>query len=403
MIRSSPVTCHLVPAVAAGLAVLTLAAPPAAAQAQGKRLPTELWEQYPLDPTPAEEEPDPTPAEEEPAEESPPPATNREEPAAPQGGGAGPIEAQEEGTPWLLLVAVTLAVLGVAVGFVLARRQGITDRPLALDAVAVRAAAGRGVRSVVSFAAIPFRAVSAATRWRPSGDVVERLHSEAGWLAPFAERPAARTAPSTRRRPTRAKPESPGRAKRPPPPPTRPPSSERKKVVQPGASPPNKGLPGLSAPKKEKLGTRGLPPGKRIPREESLPLPSVIGDAPAGEAPATPSARQPAALSPATQLGWEECQIEYWRTRSISGSLSDFYALAVRPDGETYIAAVSEPFKWGSGSPPDQTVEKVEAHAGIVALLLQAGWEPTGVGTAWYQQRFRRQLTARPERGQVRA
>ena len=370
MTRSSPAPRHLVPAVAAVLAVLTLAASPAA-QAQQEWLPI---------------------------------------PTAAAQGGPRPVETEpaEEGTPWPLLVAVTLAfsgALGIAVGFVLAHREGITDRPPALGAFALRAAAGRGVRSVASFAAIPFRAVAAAARWRPSGDVVERLHSEAGSLAPFTERPAERTAPSTPRRHTRATSESQGRATGPPPAPTRPPPSERKKVVQRGAPPPNKELPGLSAPKKEKLGTPGLPPGKRIPREESrpLPLPAVVSGAPASEAPATPSAPQSPALSAATRLGWEECQIEFWRTRSISGSLSDFYALAVRPDGETYIAAVSEPFKWGSGSPPDQTGEKVEAHAGIVELLLQAGWEPTGLGTAWYQQRFRRRLAARPERAQVRA
>ncbi|HYY75737.1 MAG TPA: hypothetical protein VE644_05395, partial [Gaiellaceae bacterium] len=214
MTRSSPAPRHLVPAVAAVLAVLTLAASPAA-QAQQEWLPI---------------------------------------PTAAAQGGPRPVETEpaEEGTPWPLLVAVTLAfsgALGIAVGFVLAHREGITDRPPALGAFALRAAAGRGVRSVASFAAIPFHAVAAAARWRPSGDVVERLHSEAGSLAPFTERPAERTAPSTPRRHTRATSESQGRATGPPPAPTRPPPSERKKVVQRGAPPPNKELPGLSAPK----------------------------------------------------------------------------------------------------------------------------------------------------------
>jgi hypothetical protein len=249
MIRSRLIARHLCPAVAAGLAALALGAPPVTAQAQRDGIPTELWEEYPLDPAPGEDEP---------AEEGPPPATTVEEPTAPRSG-AEPASPQleEPGTPWLLLIAVTLAfsaVLGLAVGIVLARRGGIrillarrggiTVRPrLAARAAVVRAAGGRRVRSLAS---LPVGAVAAAARWRPSRDVVERLHSEAGSLAPLAE-------PRSR-----ARPEPPPRKKQP-----REASRQAKPLRPAGAPPEKEALPGVSPPPhKRKRVTSGLPPGK---------------------------------------------------------------------------------------------------------------------------------------------
>ncbi|MGH3093148.1 MAG: hypothetical protein ACRDOG_12600 [Gaiellaceae bacterium] len=381
MIRSRPVTRHLVPAVAAGLAVLALVASPAAAQAQQERLPTELWEEYPLNPTPGQEER---------TEERPPPATTVEEPAAPRGGArpASP-ELTEGGTPWLLLVAVTLAfsgVLGTAVGIVLARRGGVTVRPrLAAGAAAARAAGGRGARSLASLAALPLGVVAVATRWRPSRDVVERLHSEVGSLAPLAEpRSRAQPQPSPRKKWPREE-------------------SRKAKPFRPAGAPPEKEeLSGVSPPPhKRKHVTSGLPPGKAVnvaaeqaagraaparaksqPKPEPMPQPAP----PAHGQPARPAEeRRP--LRVAAPVGdWEECEIDWWR-----GYVnSDFYALAGRPGGERYVAARSPTFRWWRREPPPEESSAAEAHARLVARLVADGWESVGSGLAWYKTRLRR-------------
>ncbi|MGH3005724.1 MAG: hypothetical protein ACRDOS_07475 [Gaiellaceae bacterium] len=378
MIRSRPITRHLFPAVAAGLTALALVAPPVAAQAQQDRLPTELWEQYPLDPAPGEEEP---------AQEGPPPATTVEEPTAPRGG-AGPASPQlaEPGTPWLLLIAVTLAfsgVLGLAVGIVLARRGGVTVR-LTAGAAAARAAGRRGVRSLTS---LPVGAVAAAARWRPSRDVVERLHSEAGSLAPLAEpRTRARPEPSPRKKQPRE-------------------VSRKAKPFRPAGAPPEKEeLPGGSRPlHKRRRVTSGLLPGKAanvaveqsaVPaapdRAEPQPEPEPA------QQPVPPSHRQPAAhraeersplrvAAPAAG-GWEECEIDWWR----GYVKSDFYALAARPGGERYVAARSPSFRSWRSEPPLEEGAGAEAHARLVARLVADGWEPVGSGLAWYKTRLRR-------------
>jgi hypothetical protein len=379
MRRSRPLTRRLVPVVAA-LVALALGAPPVTAQAQRDRLPTELWEQYPLDPAPGEEEP---------AEEGPPPATTVEEPTAPRGGAdATSPQLEEPGTPWLLLVAITLAfsgVLGLAVGIVLARRGGVTVRPtLVAHAAVARAAGGRSVRSLVS---LPVGAAAAATRWRPSRDVVERLHSEAGSLAPLAERRSrARPEPSPRKKQPRE-------------------ASRKAKPFRPAGAPPEKeALPGISPPPhKRKRVTSGLPPGKaaNVATEQSA-VPAAPDRAepqlepePAPQ-PVPPSHRQPAAhraeersplrvAAPAAG-GWEECEIDLCR----GYVKSDFYALAARPGGERYVAARSPAFRWWRSEPPLEEGPGAEAHARLVARLVADGWEPVGSGLVWYKTRLRR-------------
>jgi hypothetical protein len=277
MIRSSPVTRYL-PVVAGGLVALALVAPPMAASAQQERLPKELWEQYPLDPTPSEEEPSeesPLPATtrpEEPSEERPPPATTLEEPADRQGGsGAAAVEPgpePQEGTPWLLLLlGATLGfsgVLGIAVGIVLASRRGVTiRRRRAVSTAPTRAARARRFRSVASLAARPVRAVAVATRWRPSRNVVERLHSEAGSLAPLAE-PRLRAGHEAS--PRKERPREPSR---------------KAKPLRPAGAPPQKEeLPGISPPAhKRKRVTSGLPLGKDVntAAEEAAGRPAAGG------------------------------------------------------------------------------------------------------------------------------
>lgn len=348
MVCSRRFARQLVPAVAAGLVVLALGAAPVAAQ----------------------------------AEQEAPPATTVEGPAAPRGG-AGPAgpELAEPGTPWGLLIAVTLAfsgVVGIAVGFVLARRGGVTVRPgPAADAADARAAGGTDVHALAS---PPVGAVAAATRWRPSPDVVERLRAEARSLARLAEPHSP------------VRPEDSPRKKQPQE------ESSKAKPFRPAGAPPEKEeLPGVSPPPhKRKRVTSGLPPGKTV----NVAAEPATGHAPSGRAepmpePAPPPHRKPAGpveeappLHVPAPLGgdWEECEIDWWR----GYVKSDFYALAVGPGGESYVAARSPTFRWLRREPPPEESRGAEPHARLVAHLVAEGWEPVGSRFAWYKTRLRR-------------
>jgi hypothetical protein len=85
-------------------------------------------------------------------------------------------------------------------------------------------------------------------------------------------------------------------------------------------------------------------------------------------------------------VGWERCQVEWWR-----GYVTcDFYALAVRPDGEPYVAARSPRFRWVRSEPPPQRGRAAEAHARLLEQLADDGWEATQTRGAWYGTRLRR-------------
>ena len=80
------------------------------------------------------------------------------------------------------------------------------------------------------------------------------------------------------------------------------------------------------------------------------------------------------------------CQIGWWR----GYVKSEFYAEAVRPEGDRYEAGTSPRFRWWRSDPPEQTKSIVAAHEALVQKLLRAGWEPDGQGFEWYELRFRR-------------
>ena len=389
MRRSRLLTRRLVPAVAA-LIVLALTVP-AAAQAQQDWLPTELWEEYPLDSASGEEQP---------TEEAPPPATTLETPAAAQGEErilpSG--ESDNGGVPWLLALAITLGVsgaLGILLGIVLARRQRFAPRRADVSArrrlvpgPATAVSVGRrGVRSLVSLAVVPAGAVSEATRWRHGRDVVGRFRSEAGSLAPLAEpRSRSRPEPSAQTKRSRE-------------------AARKRKPVRPAGAPPEKEeLPGVSPPPhKRKRVTSGLPPGKAanvateqsaVPAAPDRAEPQLEPESAPQAVP--PSHRQPAA-HPAEERsplrvtapeagGWEECEIDWWR----GYFKADFYALALRPGGERYVAARSPTFPWWRSEPPLEEGLGAEAHARLVARLVADGWEPVAGGLAWYKTRLRR-------------
>ncbi|HEX2044900.1 MAG TPA: hypothetical protein VHF23_04650, partial [Gaiellaceae bacterium] len=124
MRRPRTAIARLVSAVLAGLAALALAGPPAAAQAPAERLPTELWDEYPLDPTQGAEEPA-----EEPAEPGATTPTVEEAPASPAGAQSEAAAPDEGATPWATLLALTLGIsgaVGLLLGVVLARRRGVS-------------------------------------------------------------------------------------------------------------------------------------------------------------------------------------------------------------------------------------------------------------------------------------
>ena len=85
---------------------------------------------------------------------------------------------------------------------------------------------------------------------------------------------------------------------------------------------------------------------------------------------------------------WEECAIRLWH----GYVFSDFYALAVRPDGEAYVLGRSRPFRRRSSQPPAPEGKAAAVYAELVAHLRAEGWEPAGRGDAWYEARLRRRL-----------
>lgn len=170
------------------------------------------------------------------------------------------------------------------------------------------------------------------------------------------------------------------------------PTSSKKPVARSDAPPPKKDVPGRSPPpSKRRQVASGLPPGKSVqPR---------LGGAPPTRPPAWPKPSQPARPSdtPAppqlrqartTEHRWEECAIRLWH-----GYISsDFYALAVRPDGEAYVLGRSRTFRQRSNQPPAPEGKAAAVHAELVAHLRADGWEPAGRGDAWYEARLRRRL-----------
>ncbi|MGH2995899.1 MAG: hypothetical protein ACRDM9_06255 [Gaiellaceae bacterium] len=128
-----------------------------------------------------------------------------------------------------------------------------------------------------------------------------------------------------------------------------------------------------------------LPTGRALGRETRATRAEAAGQAQRPVQPAAPQALLlPAEETPSTR--WERCQVEWWR----GYVTSDFYALAVGPDGEPYVAGRSERFRWWGSEPPPQRGGAAEAHARLLEQLAEEGWEATQTRGAWYGTRLRR-------------
>jgi hypothetical protein len=381
----------------AAIVVALLSSPPAPAQSQ-ERAPTELWQEFPLDPRSEQKRADP----------QEPPALTRAQPVRrvevrETGGDAAQNAADDDHSSWLVLLSLALIAAGVV---------------------------GVAIRTLQIWSA--FRA-----KRRPMPSLVEQVRSETGSLVPHAPpRRPARGRRGSGARPTQRPPHSVAHApeekpverglderrldaeerpldtagKEEPEEPVEAASQEepvkaarqeepapraggRKPMVRAGAPPPKKHVPGLSPPPgKERKVASGLPPGKRL-RPEPPPQVPAPGPAPgASPLPRTNPAWQPRGLQPAAPRrarAWEECEIDLWH----GYTTSDFYALAMRPDGEIYVAARSPSFRWLRGEPPPEAGGAAKAHAALRERLAAEGWEPTTRGPVWYMTRFHRRPT----------
>jgi hypothetical protein len=354
-------TWRTITALAGVFAVLGVAAP-ASAQPE-PRVPTELWKEYPLNPTIGEERQEPTTGEAPTATDVlTATVTSTPEPAANRQAARAPVE-EEDGSIVLPLVVGLVGVgLFVIGGLMLLARR----RTGSLD-------------------------LQGAPRPLPSAppqqSLRKRLSSESGLLVPFAEQaPPKATKASTRKKPPPRK-DLPGLA---PPP-------EKKRRVRSGL-PPGKAIPPnpeRPKPQSRRVGSRASKPEPKprpAPKQEAEPASESVPEPrpePVAEPPSVPPPPpQPLRAATSERGRAEECVVEWWR----GYVKSDFYAVSTGPDGRTYVAARSRSFSWHKDEPPPQTGGAAEAHADLLASLAAAGWEATGGGAPWYRAQLRRPL-----------
>jgi hypothetical protein len=367
------------------VAALLAVAPAGAQAAQDEQAPpTELWEEFPLDPARGHES--------EEVVDAPLPIrtetfTRAEIRNVREGPVAQSTPEQADGSQWILLLVLALfavGVLGLAARVFQAwnARRGERRLPPTL-LQELRSETG----SMVPHAARARRATPKTqpprhrtrTRPRPSPESAPPAAKSAPAL------PAADSAPAPSD--TKHEPVAPAAEPKP-----AQPTRSKKPVARSDAPPPKKGVPGRSPPPGKKWQVAsGLPPGKSVQHRS--------GGAPPTRPPAWPKPSQPARLSdtPAPprlrrartmEHRWEECAIRLWH----GYVTSDFYAFAVRPDGEAYVLGRSRPFRRRSNQPPAPEGKAAAVHAELVAHLRAEGWEPAGRGEAWYEARLRRRL-----------
>lgn len=376
-------TLHL---LLAAIVIVLLSPGPTPAQGQ-ERAPTELWKEFPLDPRSVRTNADP---QESPASTGAQPV--RRVQVRETGAEAAQNTAEDDRSSWLVLLSLGLiaaGVLGVAIRALqilsaFRDRRRPTRSPLRefrseTGSLVPHAPPRRPARGRHESGAGPARRRRPSVEPAPEEKPVERAPDERPVVAAGEERLADTAVEEEPAQP--ASPEEPAA-----------PAAGKKAVVRGDAPPPKKHIPGLSPPPgKEREVASGLPPGKR-PRPEPSPRAAAPGPAPDASRPPRPSpARRPRVLHPPAPptKGWEKCEIELWH----GYTTSDFYALAVRPDGETYVAARSPSFRWLRGEPPPETGGAAEAHAALRERLAAEGWEPTDRGSHWYMTRFRRRPT----------
>jgi hypothetical protein len=334
--------------VAVALAALGGLVCSATAVAQQPRNPTELWEEYPLDPT---------------QERSRPGASHQRDPSdhGPAGGNDGDVAAtDEEQFPLLAIVlAVGLVLLGATLGVgVLARNrrsrrapEGPLHRPAPTPHVLGHERLPNVDGEVVGAEPAPIsqftRPVTHTTRSKnkPSPPAKPPDRAKLTRIAkPLQEgKPAKPTKPVVAAKPAGAvSPPKPARPAKPKP------ATPRTPVAQDDV----RGRGRISSPSTERT---------RV-NERS---PSTVADAPV------------------------ERKLSCSIFGSRNGQIADFYALASGPSERKWIVARSPWFEWVAGDIP---AEAYQAHAILVAELLQSGWRPAGFEGAWYRRRFERTL-----------
>jgi hypothetical protein len=350
-----------------------------AATAQQSETPTDLWQEYPLDPEPGS--PEPT--------QNAPQAPSSRSGGGPAGGGGGDPAAVPEEEPFPLvqvLVALGLLLLGVLLVLnVLAHRAGIPERlHEQIGAIREGPPASRRRRSYAGRRSPAF-SLAQGTEPRPDpsptagGERAEVAAERAEVAGERAEAAGKHDDGAGEHAEVNGTPPKPPKPKPPPPPPKKPLAHKPPpaKLVRPAKPPPPvkpaqavkparpaKPVPAAKRPKPA-WRSRSKPPAPKRPRVEPQP-----------------SSKQPPPVVP--DRGRERtltCSIYWWR----DGPVADFYALATGLQGRAWVVERSPRFEWLAGDFP---VEAGEAHAALVEALVTAGWRHAGSEGVWYRQRF---------------
>lgn len=383
------------------------------APAQQSDLPTELWEEYPLDPAQTTQEP----------ESGRPQGLDTKSDGSRFSGaeGAAANDGQLPSAPILAVLAVLavllLALVGVGVwafrgrGLELAVSEQVRGRLSGRPAAAAAGFRDRygGARSRFE----PLRERIAAVR-RPSlldltplssggrslllgfseqgSDPPDTTAQAGGPEEPHRAPPAPGEDPSdpaavgtTPAKARRLKGRTPTPTKRrtqKPPPPKPPPPAKPPKLVRPAKPPRPAKTPKPERPAKPVRDDRPRPTPKTPASVSRLEDVRLSPEKPYEETEPGPGRLQ--LVDAATLTGPKlTCSIFGWR----DGAVADFYALAVGLQGHEWVVDRSPPFEWPAGDYPP---EAREAHASLVEALIEDGWRPVATESAWYRQHFER-------------
>jgi hypothetical protein len=369
-----------------------------AATAQQSETPSELWQEYPLDPEPGSPEP---------TEDAPQAPSSRSGGEPVGDGGDRAAAPDEEPFPLVqIVVALSLLLLGVLHGVsVLARRSGVPERlrerigavrdgsPLSPRRPVYAArrsrteflAQGTEPRSNLSPSAGggEERAEVAGKRAEVAGEHAEVAAERAEVAGKPAKPPKPKVPPAAPKKPSAQKP-PPAKPARPAKPVRRAkpvPAAKRVPAAKPTPAKPAQAAKPVPAAKPAEAAKRpkpawpanSKPPTPEKPRAEREPAP---------RAERQPSSEQPRPV--VADAGRERtltCSIYGWR----DGPVADFYALATGLQGRAWVVERSPRFEWLAGDFP---LEAREAHAALVEALVTAGWRLVGTEGAWYRQRF---------------